>query len=90
MADPWRSKEERDEYLKGQKKKKADSYMQVQKYYAVMCEKCGRYTTFDEENGISQSRVQAVKRAVKEGFQVVQGRTLCRKCAENVMYNKIE
>ena len=61
--------------------------MKVQKYYAVMCEKCGKYTDFDEQNGVSYSRVQAVKRAVNEGFEVIDGTTLCKKCAERVKYN---
>ena len=62
----------------------ASSYMKVEKYYDVGCEECGFHLSTDFHRGLAQSRVQAVKWALQERFQVTDGKTLCPHCVRKL------
>lgn len=64
----------------------ASKYMKVEKYYDVGCEECGRHLSTDFHRGFTTSRVRAVSLAISEGFKVIDGRTLCPKCAEKTKH----
>lgn len=56
------------------------SPMKTEKYYDVGCEECGKHLSTDFHRGMSQSRIEAVKWALQEKFNVVDGKTLCPDC----------
>ena len=58
--------------------------MKTEKYYDVGCEECGFHLSTDFCRGLAETRIQAVKWALQEGFKVVDGKTLCPHCVKKV------
>ena len=58
--------------------------IKIEQYYDIGCEECGRHLSTDFHRGMSQSKIQAVKWALREGFKVVDGKTLCPNCVRKL------
>ena len=59
--------------------------MKVDKYYDIGCEECGSHLSTDFSRGMAPSRIIAVKWALQEKFNVVDGKTLCPHCIRKLV-----
>lgn len=62
--------------------------IKIEKYYDIGCEECGRHLSTDFHRGMSSSRIETVRWALQERFQVVDGKTLCPHCVKKIADSK--